>query len=124
MYSRPLVALVPALVFALAGGTAAVAQNDAGLVRDPTAPFVAAGPGDTGAAQRQQALRLTAVLVSSQRRIAVINGEFFRIGDEVSGHLITAIEPGKVYLKSDQRELVMQVNASTVAPVDGVSSDE
>jgi len=96
-------ALIVALyVLVPAGGMVA---QELGL-QDPTRPYRAApAPSErTPAADR---FELTAVLVSPQRRIAVINGKFYREGDAVNGAKITLIEPGFVRLQrgSEQREV-------------------
>jgi len=73
---------------------------------DPMRPYrVESGTGATEPTTRR--LQLTAVLISTTRRIAVINGSLYREGDEVAGARITRIEPGSVRLRRGGEDLVV-----------------
>lgn len=73
---------------------------------DPMRPYRADnGAGTEKASPRR--LRLSGVLVSTTRRIAVINGSLYREGDEVQGARITRIEPESVRLRRGDEELVV-----------------
>jgi hypothetical protein len=61
-----------------------------------------------GSAPRE--LNLTAVLVSSERRIAIINGALYREGNSIAGAVITRIEPQVVHLRRGSEVLVVPLN--------------
>jgi hypothetical protein len=83
-------------------------------VQDPTRPAVVT-PAEGGAPQSVTSLRLTGVLISETRRIAVINGEFYRVGDRVNGEEITRIDPGSIrIMRGGEPVLVTVRNASAV----------
>jgi len=75
-------------------------------LRDPLRPFTAAlESGPSGTAPRR--LELQAVVVSPQRRIAVINDELRREGDHVDGALIVQIENRSVRLRRAGEDFVL-----------------
>lgn len=78
---------------------AASAAADETPVRDPMRPFDAAAPGAAAAARPR--FELTAVLISSARRVAVVNGKPYGQGATVDGAEIVAIEPGVVRLREN-----------------------
>jgi hypothetical protein len=85
-----------------------VAAEDLPL-QDPTLPYEQAQtPAARGSVSRR--LELTAVLISSQRRIAVINGKFYREGEHVDGAQITRIEPESVGLRRGSEEMEVRLN--------------
>lgn len=45
--------------------------------------------------------RLTAVLISAQRSVAIINGSSFRPGDQLEGFRLVSIFPDRVILKKN-----------------------
>lgn len=75
-------------------------------VMDPTEPPAIVrkameGPGATAGAQPEPlvaAPRLQSVLISSKRRIAVIDGETVRVGQRHRGAVVASIEPTRVVL--------------------------
>jgi len=80
-------------------------------LQDPMRPPVV--PGAQGAATGGgEALALTAVLVSASRRIAVINGGIYRVGDRVNGEEIVAIEPGAVLIRRDGANVPVRIRKS------------
>ena len=102
MCSRLLVALV---VFA-AGSVAAEELP----VRDPMRPFAVApatGGGTTSAAGPR--FTLTGVVLAPERRVAVVNGKPYLLGERVAGAKIVAIEPSAVRLDDGGRELVIHL---------------
>ena len=73
---------------------------------DPMRPYrVESTPGTERSAPDR--LELSAVLISTTRRIAVINGNFYREGDQVAGARITRIEPGSVRLRRGGEDVVV-----------------
>jgi hypothetical protein len=84
-------------------------------VQDPTRPAVIArSEGNAPAADA--GLRLTGVRVSATRRIAVIDGKFYRVGDRVNGEEITRIDPGSIrIIRGGEQVQVTVKNSNTVA---------
>jgi MSHA biogenesis protein MshK len=86
-------------------------------VQDPMRPPVLVAA--TGIApQAVESLRLTGVLVSESRRIAVINGKFYRVGDRVNGDQIIRIEPGSIQLRRGNEQVRISVQSATARAVD------
>lgn len=84
-------------------------QAQEARLRDPMQPFEpVATPGARGSAPRP--FELTAVLVSKDRKIAVINGAFHREGDWINGAQITRIETQAVRLQRGSEETVLRLN--------------
>lgn len=103
MFERLAVAAAVAL---LAAGSAAA--DDVGRLNDPMQPYApepGAEPQSTGPAP----FTLNAVLVSSSRRVAVINGEIRREGDRVGDATVTRIEPRRVALRRGGEEIVVRL---------------
>lgn len=101
-------------IVVLAFAAAAHAQEPP--VRDPMRPYVVVRSADAST-RAEQGLELTGVLVSDTRRIAVINGRFYRVGDRVNGEEIVRIEPGSIQIRRGNEQVVVTVrdaNANTV----------
>jgi hypothetical protein len=86
----------------------------AAQVADPTQPpstgSVAEGPTlDPGAVAAPGAGRLTAIVVSPSRRLAVIDGIPVRVGDEVGATRVIEIEPLSVRLRGPDGEVVLSI---------------
>lgn len=62
-------------------------------MRDPTRPLTYVAPNK---AKEKSSWRLDSVLISSQRKLAVINGEFVKEQGWVKGAQVTQIETGRV----------------------------
>lgn len=83
---------------------------------DPTRPEVApaAAAEPEGRASR---FALRAVLIGSQRRVAVINGSAVDVGDSVDGARVLAIEAGRVRIGTAEGERWLElVNAVRAEP--------
>lgn len=111
MYRRWAAILVLA-VWALSG------QSQELRVQDPTRP-TAISRTEGGTPQAATSLRLTGVLVSESRRIAVINGRFYRVGDRVNGEEITRIDPGSIRIMRGGKQVLVTVKNSNTADSDG-----
>ena len=103
--SEPHVATV---LLALLAGTA-VAQEPP--LRDPMQPFEYRATPDGVERQAPERLEVTAVLISPQRRVAVINGAIHREGDWIEGAQITRIEPQVVHLRRGSEDFVVRLKA-------------
>jgi MSHA biogenesis protein MshK len=64
---------------------------------DPTQPSNYHANGTKGFDDK--GISVTSILISPQRRIAVINGNFMKVGDKIVGAEIISIEPDKVNFK-------------------------
>jgi hypothetical protein len=84
------------------------AWSQAERVQDPTRPAVVAR-SEVGAPLTADSLHLTGVLVSSSRRIAVIDGKFYRVGDRVNGEEIMRIEPGSIQIRRGSEQVLVRV---------------
>lgn len=94
-------------------------------LRDPTEPPAAmrqAAPGAPAGeqAEARAAARLQSVLISSHRRVAVIDGETVRLGQKHRGAVVTSITPTQVVLVRDgAKETLKLYPASPGSPGQG-----
>lgn len=102
-----------AVFLTLAAASAGLAQEP--LLGDPMRPYrVESAAGAQTAGPRP--LQLSAILVSEKRRIALINGRFYREGDAVGGAQITRIESGSVRLRRGGEDLVVRLVQDGTSP--------
>ena len=87
---------------------AAIAQAEETPLKDPMRPFVAAAPGAAAEAAGPR-FALTAVLIAPTRRVAVVNGKPYVLGEAVDGAEIVAIAPESVRLREGSVELVISL---------------
>jgi hypothetical protein len=85
----------------------AAAQDRA--LRDPMQPFVPTADA-AGVNAVPRGPRLTGVFISANRRVAVIDGELYREGDEVRGLKIIAIEPNSVSLRRGNEAVAVHLS--------------
>ena len=105
--SRLLLTLVLAVL--AADGSLLAADPPLG---DPMRPYSPA----SSAAESQRAARpftLSGVLISPQRRVAVINGTLYREGDTVNGARVVRIESNSVQLRRGTEVLALQLERRT-----------
>lgn len=95
-------------VLVVAAGAAARAA-DAPL-KDPMQPYQPVPSDAQGAVE--QPFRLTGVLVSDTRRVAVINGKRLGVGERIDGAEVTRIDPKRVELRRGGEPLVLRLTAS------------
>ncbi|HEX7061733.1 MAG TPA: hypothetical protein VF200_07160 [Woeseiaceae bacterium] len=107
-------ALTPAL---LAAALVARADN---LYRDPMRPY--APPAAAASASEPVRYHLSSVLISSQRRVAVINGRVCRVGDRVAGAEVLAIEHERVRLRVGGKEITVAFDSQP--PRDAANEQE
>jgi MSHA biogenesis protein MshK len=90
-------------------GTTITAQAD--TLRDPLRPVhyqVAKKGADGSAVKKQpQSWQLSAVLISRDRTVAVVNGQSMQVGDQIDGYKLLKIEPAKVLLQDKQKQIVL-----------------
>ena len=72
-------------------------------LRDPTRPpdYASKGTSTSGAAKSRarSGMVLQTVLISEDRRVAVISGRLMSVGDTISGFRLTEIREGEVVMK-------------------------
>lgn len=100
---------VLAAVMFIVGNTAAGPDP----TRPPTPDEIRAWRGQAG--DQPATWRLESILISEQRRVAVINGQTVSTGDQVDGAVVTAIAAGSVRLaaRGEIVELTMDRQASS-----------
>lgn len=102
------------VVFCAALGTAAAYADDRPLPRDPTQPYgrtTAAAPGVPSGPR----FTLTAVLISSERRVAIVNGKPYLQGDRVGGAEIVRIDANAVHLRDGGGDIVVPLGRTAAA---------
>lgn len=91
----------------LAGASIAQAQ----ALRDPTRPPGAIGvrtaPGERSAPTG--GLRLQSILISPERRAAIISGQVVRLGESVQGYRLVAIGESEVVLRMDGKSRTLRL---------------
>ena len=96
-----------ALVCAAAAGAAAFSAELP--LHDPMRPFQAAARDGGPGALPVPRFRLTAVLVSPSRRVAIINGKPYQQGQKVNGAEVTHIDAQSVGLRDGGDEWVVHL---------------
>jgi MSHA biogenesis protein MshK len=81
-------------------------------LRDPLRPYTP-GPASAPNATAERGLELTAVVIGSERRIAVINGELRREGDRFDGVTLVRIERGAVHLQRSGEDWTLRLAGRT-----------
>jgi MSHA biogenesis protein MshK len=104
-----------AILLTLAGVALVSTSAAADALRDPTRP---PSVGVKGAAQNPEASgwRLQSVLISPERRYAIINGEVVAVGGAVSGAQLLAVAPEQVTLRTNTGVRVVQLYPDVVRP--------
>jgi len=99
------------VIIALAIALPAAGQT---VLRDPTRPPSAAEVAawfDQGAQTRASTpFHLQSILLSSQRRIAIIDGQRLQAGDTIEGAEVQRIEPGRVVLERDGQAIELTID--------------
>ena len=94
---RRLIRTLPLFFFGLAAVSAAGAADPFANLPDPTRPsgWQGGGGGSTG---------VQSILISPQRKVAVVNGRTVSIGDRVGDAVVVDIRPYEVILSRGGRE--------------------
>jgi hypothetical protein len=82
----------------------AVAQ----VLHDPTRP--ASNVASAKDAQGEQALKLNAIFITDQRKLAIINGKSYSAGEQVQGRKIVTILANQVELAGPEGKQILYVN--------------
>ena len=104
-----------ASVFGCAVFIACSAPLLAGEFVDPTRPAAYQSAGG-GALKRY---RLQSVLVSGERKVAIINGSSFGVGDRTGLGKITAIDKYRVVIQGERRHVLQLQSANVKKKVAG-----
>lgn len=101
------------LVAAIVATGASVSHAQA--LRDPTRP---PGQGARGVAkgEQQSGWNLQSVLISPERRYAIINGEVVPVGGSVGGAELVAVAPERVTLRTHEGLRVVPLFPDVVRP--------
>ncbi len=95
----------------VAGMLLAPATGSAEPMRDPTRPTRVQAPAPT---QRVRALIVSAVFISGDRQLAIVNGQRVREGDAINGATVSKIEADKVsFLRNNKILVVPLLNHAT-----------
>ena len=79
-------------------------------LRDPTLPPRAPQTDPDKAPQAQATWELTSILISPERRIAVINGKSLQVGQSIAGARVLSIDPHKVVLRHGSRQITLPLH--------------
>lgn len=96
------------------GFLATTARAEDPPLRDPMRPYSIERSVERAA--RVARPRVSAILISSTRRVAVIDGETYLEGDVFAGAEIVRIEPKSVHLGRGGTELIMPLVEQTPSP--------
>jgi len=94
-----------AVLLLLALGLPTVCLADE-ILRDPTRPY---SPKARELAARP-VFTLNAVIVSAERRVAIVNGRRVGVGDSVDGAMVIAIEKTQLVLEQDGKRITVALN--------------
>jgi len=76
------------------------------VLRDPTRPYTAPELFQ----QAQPVFKVNAIIVSSKRQIAIINGKRVGVGEQINGATVISIEKRELVLDVGGRKIVLQLN--------------
>jgi MSHA biogenesis protein MshK len=91
-------------------------------LRDPMRPYEQAQIPDARGNQPRR-IALTAVLISAERRIAVINGKFYREGESVDGAQITRIESESVRFRRAGQDIEVRLDGGRTGSQQTIQGD-
>lgn len=85
-----------------------VSAAETGRLQDPLRPVRYQAPAvEKKAEVERRSWSLSAVLLSADRAVAVINGQSLQLGDLLDGYRLIKIEPGKVLLRNNRKQVVL-----------------
>ena len=86
--------------------------NAAGV--DPTTPMVFGSKKPVRVTPRAPVYRLSSLLLSDQRKLAVINGRLVAEGERVSGALVRSISSAGVQLQSHKKTIFLRLPQAVI----------
>lgn len=96
--------MLTAIVLLQAGFCAAAMADE--ILRDPTRPYTA----HAGATSAAPQFAVQAIIVSSERRVAIINGRRVGVGSSVDGATVVAIEKDHLILDRNGQRITVELN--------------
>ncbi len=102
-------AVIWLLVWMCGGVVVSVAQS--GELANPMRPqqrTAAAKVKKSGAVRHEESLQLTAVLISAQRSVAVINGKSLQPGERIGAYRLVTIQPDRVELQGRSGKRILR----------------
>lgn len=79
--------------------------NQSWAFDDPTKP----GGYRPSAARTLKGMKLESVLISAQRKVAIINGKSYQSGDSVGGAKLVVIEPHRVTMRKGSKTIQLKL---------------
>ncbi len=76
------------------------------ILRDPTRPYSA----PQHVKQARPNFKVNAIIVSSKRQIAIINGKRVGVGEQINGATVVSIAKRELVLDVGGREITLQLN--------------
>jgi hypothetical protein len=80
-----------------------------GEMRDPTQPPASTSYDAEGKPKEGYGMRVDAIIIGKDRKVAVINGKYFQIGDKVMGVKIMDIYPQAIRVKDIAHEFTIEM---------------
>jgi hypothetical protein len=78
-------------------------RSEEAVLEDPTKPSDFVGSSVKGSQEESGDLRLEAIIISGNHKVAVINQKILGVGDAVGGKKIIAIEDSQVVLRENKK---------------------
>lgn len=95
--------LIAALVLLISTSSLSFADE---ILRDPTRPYAANVPGATTASP----FTVNAIIISEERRVAIINGRRVSVGGSVHDATVVAIEKDHLVLERNGKRIVARLS--------------
>jgi hypothetical protein len=73
---------------------------------DPTRPSDYEAPVQDDEDKKKTATKLQSVLISEKRRLAIINGQYYVVGDKVAGGVLISIEADGVKIRVKNNKIL------------------
>ncbi len=93
-------------------------------LRDPTRPPEGRPAAGNASLPVQHQWRLSSILISAERRIAVVDGQAVQVGQTVSGAHLVAIEPQRVLLRHGQKEIALHLTKTGLKTPAGIQEEK
>ncbi|MGI9236210.1 MAG: hypothetical protein ACR2QZ_02380 [Woeseiaceae bacterium] len=93
------------LFFTVTSGSAGAAEP----LRDPTKPYTAVERVRTAAPR----FVVNAIIISPERRVAIVNGRRVAVGGSIGDAIVTAIEKDQLVLELDGKRITAALNKGT-----------
>lgn len=82
-----------------------------GEMRDPTQPPANISYDAAGKPKEGYGVRIDAIIIGKDRKVVVINGKYFQIGDKVMGVKIVDIYPQAIKVRDFANESIIEMPA-------------